>query len=142
MATRISNAQAIKRCDVHVKSFDQAPEPGFVVIFTDDQPEYGDSPPTGAALVQIPLERKAFSDPVDTNPGCRATLNGMPSARAFAAGKPGWFRAYDGDYNPIQDGRVTGVGGGGEMEIDTDFIKIDAIVTITNWFIDEVETGE
>ncbi len=141
MVTRIPNAAALARCNAQVDRLDAGTGPGYIELRSGTQPDFGDAAPTGTVLVTIPLQSPAFGDAVDQSPGARATLNGVPSANASAAGTAGWFRAYDGDANPVQDGAISVAGGGGEMEIDNLAISDNALVTITSWNVDELESA-
>lgn len=141
MVTRIPNAIALARCNAQVDRLDAGTGPGYIELRSGTQPNFGDAPASGAVLVTIPLQDPAFGDAVDLNPGARASLNGMPSANAAAAGTAGWFRAYDSNANPVQDGAITLTGGGGEMEIDNLAITVGATVTVTSWNVDELESA-
>jgi hypothetical protein len=141
MATRIPNSVALARCNAQVDRLDAGTGPGYIEIRTGAQPAAGDDPASGAILVTIPLQDPAFGDAVDLDPGARAAVNGNPNANAAGAGTAGWFRAYDGDDNPVQDGAITVVGGGGEMQIDNPVIAIEATVTISSWNVDELESA-
>lgn len=141
MVTRIPNAAALARCNAQVDRLDAGTGPGYIELRSGTQPAFGDAPATGTLLVTIPLQDPAFGDALDQNPGARASLNGTPGANAAAAGTAGWFRAYDSDANPVQDGAITITGGNGEMEIDNLAITAGATVTITSWNVDELESA-
>lgn len=141
MVTRIPNAAALDRCNAQVDRLDAGTGSGYIELRTGTQPANGDDLASGALLVTIPLQKPAFGDAVDLSPGARASLNGTPSANATGGGTAGWFRAYDSNANPVQDGAITGPQGGGEMEIDNPVITPDATVTITSWNVDELESA-
>ncbi len=141
MVTRIPNAAALARCNAQVDRLDAGAGPGYIELRSGPQPAFGDDPASGVRLVTIPLQSPAFNSATDQAPGARATLNGTPSANAEAGGTAGWFRAYDSDANPVQDGAITIAGGGGEMEIDNLAITSGALVTITSWNVDELESA-
>ncbi len=141
MVTRIPNAAALTRCNAQVDRLDAGAGPGYIELRTGTQPAFGDDPASGVVLVTIALQDPAFGDAADQNPGARASMNGTPSANAGADGTASWFRAYDSDANPVQDGAITATGLGGEMEIDNPVINSGATVTITSWNVDELESA-
>lgn len=141
MVTRIPNAAALDRCNAQVDRLDAGAGPGYIELRSGTQPAFGDDPASGVLLVTIPLQSPAFGNAVDLSPGARASLNGTPSANAGADGTAGWFRAYDSNGNPVQDGAITVTNGGGEMQIDNPVITTGATVTITSWNVDELESA-
>ncbi len=141
MATRIPNAAALDRCNTQVDRLDAGTGPGYIELRSGTQPAFGDDPASGVLLATITLQSPAFGNAVDMNPGARASLNGQPGANAGMGGTAGWFRAYDSNGNPVQDGAVTATNGGGEMQIDNPVITQGATVTITSWHVDELESA-
>lgn len=121
-------------CQALVDLFDAGSGPGYIEIRTGSGPATPNDAANGTLLATLVLADPAF-DTAGTAGAGIATADTIPVVQGVAAGSAGWFRAYDSDDNPVEDGTVSVTGGGGEMELNTVTISIGVDVAVTAWTI-------
>jgi hypothetical protein len=135
MAMRISTAAAKAACDAVVDLFDAGAGAGYVEIRTGSQPATVATAASGTLLGTLTMSDPAFGAATNASPSV-ATANALTSdSAADASGTAGWFRAYDSAGTAIDDGAITGTGGGGDMELDTTTIVAGGTIAVTAWTI-------
>lgn len=132
MATRISTASRNAAADAIAALVDAgvAAAPGFIEVREGAQPATPQDAATGTLLGTLTLSDPAFG----------AAANGVVTANAIAddtnadaSGTAGWFRAYDSDAVAVIDGSITGVGGGGDLELDDTNIVTGGVISVDSW---------
>ncbi len=134
MATRISNASARGSLDTLTALLNG----GVLEIRTGSQPADGpDGTATGSVLATLTLGNPAFNPAVDANGLAEAVANAITGdASADQTGSAGWFRGYSSGATPaVVDGSITGVGGGGDMEMNTTQVVLGGPVDVASWVI-------
>lgn len=146
MALRLSTGLVNSLLDTHC--FKNLMATGLLCIYSGVQPANADAIETTAAvlLVKITVGSAAFTPTSGTNglSWDNATLNVIPKAVevwsgvGLAVGTAGWFRFYDKNFTAGAstsavrfDGRVSTTGGGGDIELSSTTIAVDATTTIT-----------
>lgn len=124
MAEKLSTALANQLADNLFDSFNG----GTLEIRTGSQPSTGDTSATGSLLVSVALPNPAFTAASNGSKSKTGTWSGT----GIAAGNAGWCRFKSSDNSLNLDGTVTGIGGGGELELDNVNIAVSQIVTINS----------
>ena len=134
--TRISNAAAQAMLNALTALYDAGSGAGYIEIRTGSAPAELESVSLGTLLGTLPLNDPAFAAATDAAPGASASANPITGdADADADGTAGHFRAYDSDGNAISQGDITGVGGGGDMEIDNTSVQTSDTINVNTWVL-------
>lgn len=129
MAITLANATRSASADAAVALFDAGDGAGYIEIRTGSKPANPETSVTGTLLVTIPLADPAYEAAED---GVAELAEAPRQATAVASGTAEWFRAYDGDDNPIFDGTVSGEGGGGDLVLSSTSVTENLQVTISS----------
>lgn len=141
--SRIANQSALKSCDSVVDRFDEGTgkSEGYIEIRTTPVPTDVDAAATGTLLATLPMSNPAFGAAADLAPGARATANAITSdAAADNTGAAAYYRGFDRDDNPIIQGDVTVITGGGDMEINNINIQAGVQVDVTSYLVTQRES--
>lgn len=128
MATRIPAASRNAAVDAVVDLLDAAVDPGYIEIRTGSQPASAGDAASGTLLATLVLGDPAFGAATAGT----ATANAIATVQAVDDGDAGWFRAYDGDDNPVIDGAC---GEGEEMELNAYTFGTGNDVTVDSWTV-------
>lgn len=110
MATRFNTALQNVVADAAAGQFDG----GALEIYTGAQPAVNDLA-SGTLLATVNIPTPAF----DAAAGGEASKTGSWSGVAVATGDAGWFRMKNAAGTQWQDGSITVLGGGGDMELSS-----------------------
>lgn len=126
MATvKFPNASCRAMLDALVDRMDGGAGAGYFKIFTGTQPADPDAADSGTLLGTCVANDPAFGSASDTGGDATVTANAIADdTDADATGTAGYFRAYDSNGNRVFQGDITGLAGGGAMELDD--VNIDA----------------
>lgn len=136
MTFYIANASAIAAADAVVDRVDVGttnPQ-GRVRIYAGTVPADADAALGGATLLaELNMSNPAFGNAVDANPGATATASAIADdTAADATGTATFFRVVNRDAATVLQGTVTTTGGGGDMEMNSTAIQINATVKINS----------
>lgn len=94
---------------------------GYIEFRTGNKPTNPQVAAPGTKLATLQFGNPAYG----TFSNGRAAVNPLSvDENILATGTCGWFRIYDKDGRALWDGRVTVIGGGGDIEFDTvEFIQ-------------------
>lgn len=132
MATRISTAARNAAADGVVDLLDAGLAAGYIQIYTGTQPATPNTAATGTLLGTLTLSDPAFGAAASGTATAAAITD---DTSADASGTAGWFRALDSNANPVIDGSITGIGGGGDMEMDDTNIVAGGVISVTSWTV-------
>lgn len=121
-------------CQALVELFDLGTFPGYIQIRSGVPPASAQSLATGVILCKLDLPSPAFGSAGSVEPGV-AVANAITPMAGVADGEATWFRVYDGDDTPIEDGSVSMPGMGGDMTLTNTTISTGVDVSITSWTI-------
>jgi len=131
---KLATASRNAACQALVSRLDAAAGPGYIEIRTGAGPSGPNAAANGTLLATLPLSDPAFDTAGTTGAGI-AVADTIDVVQGIANGDAGWFRAYDGDDNFVEDGTVSVSGGGGELELNTVTVSIGVDVAVTAWSI-------
>lgn len=101
---------------------------GQIEIRDGTQPTTADDPVTGTVLATFTLD----ASPLQAASGGTASLADLPlQDTAAASGTATWYRVYDSGGSAVEDGDVSGTGGGGAMELSSTTVTAGVQVKIT-----------
>lgn len=132
MALSISNNAAKAACDAIVDLIDVGGG-GKLRIYSGTVPTDADTA-LGAQvlLAELNMNATAFGSAADLNPGARATANAITDdTAANATGTASFFRVVNAAGTCIMQGSVSATGGGGDLQLNTVSIVINAAVQVT-----------
>lgn len=138
MSLGISNTEAITMCDAAVDSVDTdtAQSNPVLRIYDGTPPTQVDDALSGNTLLaELDMSNPAFGGAVDASPGATATANAISDdTAANATGTATFFRIFDRQTvrKARLQGDVTATGGGGELELNSVNIQINARVEISS----------
>lgn len=137
LATRISNVAAKAACDAITALVNT----GKLRIYSGTQPADADTALSGNTLLaEMNLSATAFAAATDSNPGGRASANGLPltDTSADAAGTATFFRVVNSGGTAVWDGSVGT--SSADMILNSTSISLGANVQVTAWFFTVPET--
>lgn len=143
MATRISNAVALAKCNAAVDLVDGGSGAGKLLLRTGAPPTNCEDADSGTLIATFTLPDPAFGNAADIAPGARATAGSIDPVNAAAASNAAeakYFRVKDSDDVVIFQGTCTASGGGGQMTIDNMDIASGQEITITSLTYTQPET--
>lgn len=132
MAMRLTTATRNAIVNALTALLDAGAGAGYVEVRTGTQPASANDAASGTLLATLTLSDPAFGSAAAGT----ATANAVTDdSSADATGTAGWFRAYDSAGNAVEDGSITGTGGGGDMELNDTAIVSGGVVAISSWSI-------
>lgn len=134
MAVKISTAAAIAACNALSDQPDVGAGPnGTLVIYEGTRPANADTA-IGAqkVLVTFELANPSFGAAADAGTTANASAEPIAAVAASATGTAQFFRIFNTDGDPVFDGTVTAVGGGGDMEISSTAVVSGIDVTVVS----------
>lgn len=143
MASSITNASARAAADavaalVNAGTTDAN---GDLKMYAGTIPADADSALGGATLLATnEMSNPAFAAAIDANPGGRAVANAIANATVAASGTASFFRVNDRDNGTVYQGTVTGLAGGGDIELNSVALQSGATLSITSLSITMPET--
>jgi len=106
---------------------------GIIDFHEGGEPDV-DSAATGTKLATFTFAATAFSGTVDDGTYADAAANTIPATVGLAAGLAGYFRVYmSNGITTCLQGSITGVGGGGDIEMGNTSIALGQAVDITTF---------
>lgn len=121
-------------CQTLLNLFNAGSGPGYLQIRSGSGPATPNDVANGTLLATILLADPAFDTAGTTGAGV-GVAHAIAVATGLANGDAGWFRAYDSNDVPVEDGTVSVTGGGGELELNTVTISVGVDVAVTAWSI-------
>lgn len=131
---KIATATRNAACQALVSLIDAGSGPGYIEIRTGSGPATPDTAVNGTLLATVVLPDPSFDSAGTTGAGI-AVANPIDVVQGTGNGDAGYFRAFDSDDNPIEDGTISASGMGGELELNTVTISIGVDVAVTAWSI-------
>ena len=143
MASSITNASAIAAVDAVADLVDagSADANGDLKMYSGTIPADADTALGGAVLLSTnEMAIPAFAGGIDANPGGRAIANAIVDATVGVTGTASFFRVTDRDNGAVYQGTVTGLAGGGDIELNSVALQSGATLSITSLSITMPET--
>lgn len=137
---RINNSSAIAAADAVVDLIDAGVGAGTILIRTGAPPADPDAVATGTLLATITMSDPAFGAAADAAPGGRATAAAIAQVNAAVGGVAGYFEVLDSNSNKRMIGDITGVAGGGAMELANTNLAVGQPVDITSFTYTQPES--
>lgn len=106
---------------------------GFLRIYSSDSAD-PDASPSGTLLAELTFGATAFQSPTDDGTNASAVANALTQdSSANASGTAAHWRAYQSNgTTPITKGTVSGVGGGGELQLNNTAIVASGVVSVSS----------
>ena len=136
MASSITNVSAIAAVDAVADLVDVgATNPsGQLNMYSGTIPADADTALTSQVLLaELVMTNPAFAGGIDANPGGRAVAAAITDdSSANATGTASFFRVVNRNDLAIYQGTITGLAGGGDIELNSTAIQLGATVSITS----------
>ena len=104
---------------------------GYIEIRDGAQPSSPEAPATGKILAKLEFSNPAFKKFSNGVAQANAVFNDM---QIDNTGVATWFRIYNRNNVPILDGSITGLKGGGDIELDNVNLIKDGVVSIASLY--------
>ena len=131
---KIATAARNAMCQAFTDLFDASSNPAYLEIRAGTEPSHPGDMATGNLLATIVLPQPAFGTAGTAGAGVNEA-NAVDVVQGVGNGTAGYFRAYDGDDNVIEDGTVSVTGGAGEAQLNTLTISTGVDVALTSWSV-------
>ena len=133
MAIQISSIARTAEADAHGALLNN----GTVVYLTGAIPADESVPRTGVVVATFDLPATAYQSATDDGTNGTIAANPIPTTNATSDGTVTYYRAYrSGGADPadvIKQGTITGVSGGGDIEIDNPVITNGEPLSLGTW---------